>query len=69
MKKFNRNLFALFTAGVVATVPSYASYAYSQDETVYVKLQSTGEVQNISVTEHLINDGKSFKAIQVFDIL
>lgn len=63
MKKFNRNLFALFTAGVVATVPSYASYAYSQDETVYVKLQSTGEVQNISVTEHLINDDKKQELI------
>lgn len=49
-------LTTLAAATVIAPVPSVL--AMSQDETVYVKTESNGAVQNISVTEHLINDLK-----------
>lgn len=49
-------LTTLAAATIVAPVPSVL--AMSQDETVYVKMDSDGKARNISVTEHLINDLK-----------
>lgn len=56
--KIYRNILltALASAMVIAPVPSVL--AMSQDETVYVKIGSDGATQNISVTEHLVNDLK-----------
>ena len=48
----------LATAGALALTP-LPTFALSQDETVYVKLQANGEVRTISVTEHLVNDLKN----------
>ena len=55
MKKIIKSSMSLATAGVLALTP-LPSFALSQDETVYVKLQENGVVKTISVTEHLIND-------------
>jgi len=52
----NALLTTLAAATIIAPVPSVL--AMSQDETVYVKAGSDGATQNISVTEHLINDLK-----------
>lgn len=57
MKKIIKSSMCLATAGVLALTP-LPSFALSQDETVYVKLQENGVVKTISVTEHLINDLK-----------
>lgn len=58
MKKVYQNMFALFTAGIIAAMPCYSVAALSQDETVYAKLQTSGEARSIAVTKHLINDAK-----------
>lgn len=57
MKKILTSSMCLATAGVLALTPM-ESFALSQDETVYVKLQDNGVVRTISVTEHLLNDLK-----------
>ena len=57
MKKIIKSSMCLAAAGVLALTP-LPSFALSQDETVYVKLQENGVVKTISVTEHLINDLK-----------
>lgn len=44
---------------MIALAPCGSVFATSQDETVYVKLQASGEVKNIAVTEHLLNDNHS----------
>lgn len=49
-------LTTLAAATIVAPVPSVL--AMSQDETVYVKMDSDGKARDISVTKHLINDLK-----------
>jgi putative membrane protein len=59
MKKFYKSLMSIATAGVIALAPCGSVFATSQDETVYVKLQASGEVKNIAVTEHLLNDNHS----------
>ena len=57
MKKVLTSSMCLATAGILALSP-VPTFALTQDETVYVKLQANGEVKKISVTEHLLNDLK-----------
>lgn len=57
MKKVLTSSMCLATAGMLALSP-VPTFALTQDETVYVKLQANGEVKKISVTEHLLNDLK-----------
>ena len=57
MKKVIKSSICLATAGALALTP-LPTFALSQDETVYAKLQANGEVRTISVTEHLVNDLK-----------
>ncbi len=64
MKKVYQSGLFLALAGVTAALPTASTYAMMQDETVYVKLQATGETKEVSVVEHLIND---LKADQLFD--
>lgn len=45
MKKFYKSLMSIATAGVIALAPCGSVFATSQDETVYVKLQASGEVK------------------------
>lgn len=68
MKKVYQNIFALFTAGLVAAIPSYSVAAMSQDETVYAKLQASGETRSIAVTKHLINDTKEAQLHDLADL-
>lgn len=63
MKKAIKSSMCLATAGLLALTP-LPSFALSQDETVYVKLQENGAVKTISVTEHLVND---LKDSELFD--
>lgn len=55
MKTFTKTTICTFLATMLALVPA-STYAMSQDETVYAKLQPTGETSYTSVTKHLIND-------------
>ncbi len=55
MKNILKCSFCFAAAGALA-LTSLPVSALSQEETVYAKLQSNGNVQTISVTEHLIND-------------
>ena len=61
MKRAVKNLFcgAAASAAILASATPYNVYAMTQDETVYAKLQTSGEVNYVSVTKHLINDDKS----------
>lgn len=58
MKQVAKTTLGLAMAGMMALAPS-ASYALSQNETVYAKLQPTGESKYISVTKQLVNDEKA----------
>jgi len=64
MKKYQKNIMGVAMMGMLALVPTGATYALSQDETVYVKLGSDGAVYETSVVEHLKNDKKDY---QLFD--
>ena len=64
MKKYQKNIIGLTIAGVAALMPAGATYALTQDETVYVKLGSNGTVYETSVVEHLKNEKKDY---QLFD--
>lgn len=57
MNKTIKNVLCGVLIAGLALVPSGA-YALSQDETVYVKLQTNGEVDSVSVRGHLINDSR-----------
>lgn len=58
MKKFLKNSLCFTIAGALALLPATPSFAMVQDETVYAKLNESGETKQISVVEHLINDAK-----------
>lgn len=58
MKSFWKNSLCFTMAGALALLPVTPSLAMTQDETVYVKLQETGETKQISVVEHLVNDSR-----------
>lgn len=64
MKKYQKNLAGLAIMGMAALLPTSATYALSQDETVYAKLGSDGVAYETSVVEHLKNDKKDY---QLFD--
>ena len=53
----NMKKFALIVLGLLLINP-FSINALSKDETVYVKLSSSGKVKSINVVEHLINDDK-----------
>lgn len=55
MKSITKKFTYIATAAGLALIPN-AAMAMSQDETAYIKLNTDGSVQNISVTEHLTND-------------
>lgn len=55
MKTFTKTTICTFLATMLAFMPAN-TYAMSQDETVYAKLQPNGETSYTSVTKHLIND-------------
>lgn len=57
-KRILQNSFCISLAAILAFTP-YSAYAMSQDETVYAKLHTDGATNYISVTEHLLNDGKT----------
>lgn len=57
MNKVLQNTLCGLSIAAMSLVP-YNVWAVSQDETVYAKLQTNGEVNYISVTNHLINDDK-----------
>lgn len=57
MNKVLQNTLCGLSIAAMSLVP-YNVWAVSQDETVYAKLQTDGEVNYISVTSHLINDDK-----------
>lgn len=60
MNKILQNTICGLSIAAISLVP-YNVMALSQDETVYAKLQATGEVSYISVTNHLINDSQDSK--------
>ena len=64
MKKYQKNIMGVAIMGMMALVPTGATYALSQDETVYAKLGSDGATYETSVVEHLKNDKKDY---QLFD--
>lgn len=64
MKKIEKVIAGLGLIGALATVPNLPVMAMSQDETVYTKLQSNGEMEESSVIRHLVNDKKDY---QLFD--
>lgn len=61
MNKRMKNLLCGMAAGatVLASIIPYNVYAMTQDETVYAKLQASGEVNYVSVVKHLTNDEKT----------
>lgn len=56
MKKIYQSGICLTLAGALTLLPVGVACATTQDESVYVKLQESGEVKQISVIKHLIND-------------
>lgn len=64
MKKYQKIMAGLTIVGISTAIPTSASYALTQDETVYVKLGSDGAAYETSVVEHLKNDKKDY---QLFD--
>lgn len=64
MKNYQKKMTEVALMGMMALVPTRATYALSQDETVYAKLGSDGAVYETSVVEHLKNDKKDY---QLFD--
>ena len=64
MKKYQKNIMGVAIMGMMALAPAGATYALSQDETVYAKLGSDGAAYETSVVEHLKNDKKDY---QLFD--
>lgn len=56
-KKILKTLSILTISGML--IMPYNINALTKEETVYTKLKNTGEVKNITVTEHLINDEES----------
>lgn len=64
MKNISKSLLCLIAAVAVGLTPSASVAALTQNETVYAKLQFSGDVRYVSVTEHLVND---LKESQLFD--
>lgn len=57
MKKFYKTICLVLCAGMIFSPVS--TFALSKEETVYVKLNSSGKVKKTIVSEHLINEEKS----------
>lgn len=62
MKQVAKTTLGLAMAGMMALAPS-TSYALSQNETVYAKLQPNGETNYVAVTKQLVNDTKAAQII------